>query len=156
LKEAKYMKNTKNKTVKAKSKKQAKSKVVNTKIEVTPQVTPQVVAEASPVETTSIKIEVTPAPVVNPAPQVKRGKGRPDGVGSNSLVSLKDLVNVLSENAKIPLSNTLIKSLNMLGTRIESTPFIMKSGMQDILKKYNLAKASNVAVVNLNESEQAA
>lgn len=99
----------------------------------------------------------TPVTATAPVAAVKRGRGRPSGTSSLSLVSLQSLVDNLPSNSQLPVSNSVIKSLGKLGIKIPCTAFNMKTGLSEVVNVYkkNLP-ASNVVVQNLNETETVA
>ena len=134
------MKNTNTKSVKGKVKKS--NKKVTAKVEAAP------VAD----KVATIQVEVTPAPVVN---QIKRGRGRPPGVGSQSIVNLQNLIDSLPANSTVLLPNPFIRSLANLGINLKATPYKANlANLSQITEK--LRKVSSaIQVQDLNTPEPA-
>jgi hypothetical protein len=107
---------------------------------------------AKKVKATVASVTPTPVatPVATPTPAVKRGRGRPDGSTSLSLVSLASLVNALPANSQLPISNRIVRSLNSLGFKIASTPF-KASGIAEITNVYKKSVPTSVVAVDLNK-----
>ena len=145
------MKKTKKNTkTDAKSKTVAKNTEKTTKVKVeTPEPQPIVSVPTGP-ETSAqraARLKVARGQAEN-SPIMTGKRGRPVGTG-NRLVSLKDLVAKLGENAKIPVITSYAKKLGLNGSLFETS----KGSIAKISSKYLPAqKVGSVQKIDLNKT----